>query len=99
MALDDISYFRLDRSPFITITKQHSSAIVPSIENLLLEHDFGDQVLWRIVDQIRHGETAVSSRDRKIADLFAHLLRSLGTPLRVAEGVVLFRGLGIQMVP
>lgn len=54
-------------------------------------------MLGRLVDQISHGEVAIfASRDFEVANFIAHDISSLGTPFRVAEGVIFLQGLAGQ---
>ena len=84
--------------PSHTISKQDGSSMIPGLEELLFEHNLRDQILGSALDEIIHGQLAVSARDRQMSNLLAHLLCSLGTPLRVAESIVILGSVLVQMV-
>lgn len=81
-----------------TITEEHRSAIIPSVEDLFLEHNLGDQILRGPVHQIPNGNGCPVFPDWKfeMANLLAHCLHRLGSPLRVAERVMRLEGLVVQ---
>lgn len=59
------------------------------IENTFsLEHNLGDQVLWSLLDQVIQCSVTITVHNWKVLDIVTHLLRSFGTPFRVAEVVV-----------
>lgn len=81
-----------------TIAEKNNSTVVPGVKDLLLQHDLRDPSLGRSVNEVpnRHNSSAVLNRHLEVSDLFAHGLRSLRTPLHIAEGVVLPRGVFVQ---
>lgn len=48
-----------------TISKKHSSAREPSLEDLLFENDFGDQVLGTPFKQVVHRQGAITAQNGK----------------------------------
>lgn len=75
----------------LTVTKQDSTAIVPGLENLLLEHDFRNQLLRRPTDQVLKRQFLGTSADnRKVFNLLAHHRSRFWPPLGIAEGIVYF---------
>lgn len=72
--------------------------MVPGGKDLLLEHSPGDQMLGSPVDQILHGQRSIATRDLQMSNFFAHSLSGLGSPFRVAEEVVVFGRVLIQMM-
>lgn len=80
----------------LTITNEGNPSAVPRVEQLLFQHDLGDQVLGCVVNQV--AERHVVSRHREILDMLAHCVSRLWSPLCVTEGIALLAGLFVQLL-
>lgn len=78
-------------SPQLTISNQDSSAMVPSIENLFLQHDLGHLALGCAINEVCQRQSSVATGDGVIAHLVAHRSNSTLAPIGSAEVVVELR--------
>lgn len=76
------------------VAEEDRTTAEPGIEKLLLEHDFGGELFGGLVNELSQGAPA---GQHKVAHLFDHLLRRLGSPLCVAEAIVQFARFDVQM--
>ena len=66
----------------LTISNEDCAAMVPSLENLLLQHDFGDTSLGCFIEQITKGEMFLAATDDwEMAQLLAHRIGCFLTQL------------------
>jgi hypothetical protein len=66
----------IDRVIVLTIADENSLAMVPSLEDLVFDQNFGDAILGSAVEDGGHGETGTvlgfTPGDGFIAELFVH---------------------------
>lgn len=76
----------------LTISKKDSSAAVPALENLLIQHHLGDAVFGGPIDVISKSDyfSIFAAGQFEVSDLVAHIFGGLLAPLRVDKGVVVF---------
>lgn len=73
----------LEDKGVLTIANKNSTPTVPGIKDLLLQGLFNNRFLGRPIEQIsqRQHFAVLAARHPEAADLVAHGLRCLGTPL------------------
>lgn len=82
---------KLSQTGPLTISNQYSSAMVPSIENLLFQHDLGHLALGCAINEICQRQGPIATGDGVISHFVTHRSNSTLAPIGCAEVVVELR--------
>lgn len=83
---------RKSQANVLTIANKHGSSAVPSVEQLLLQHNLRDHALGGPVDHVSHRQhlSILAADQLEVTDFVAHRFGSLWSPLRVAGALLRF---------